>query len=131
MYVGRLGDHCRACDCEEHTGKGGRKTEGLRSRRLRRLPGGDGFQNSEHDEVGEHRSAAVAEERCHHAGKRQHAQGAAGDQQNLQRRGRGQAGGQKELVIGARAQRDLERSVDQECVKREDGRDAEEAPLLA
>ncbi len=83
------------------------------------------------DEVGQHRGAPVAQERCHHAGKRQHAQRAAGDQQNLQRRGRRQAGRQKELVVGACAQGDAERSIDQERVKREDCRDAEEAPLLA
>ena len=36
--------------------------------------------------------AAVAQERRHHAGERQHAQRAARNQQDLQRRGRGQSG---------------------------------------
>ena len=67
------------------------------------------------DEVRQHRGAAVAQERRDHAGERQHAQRAAGDQQDLQRRGRGQSRGQEELVIGAGAQRDAQRAVDQQA----------------
>ena len=101
-----------------------RSGRGLAARRDRQ-------QNAEHREVGQHGGAAVAQERRHHAGERQHAERSAGDQQDLQRRGGAEAGGQEEFVIGARAQGDAEAAIDQECVQREDRRDAEQAPLLA
>ena len=88
-------------------------------------------EDGDNSEVGQHRGAAVAQERGHYAGEREHAQRSGGDEENLQGGGGGQAGGEEEFVVRAGAQSDAQSTVNDERIEREYGSDAEKSPLFA